>query len=167
MTRSLVVLISGRRMRYLVLVFWPAVAMVGAAFAGKLGGLITSDTGSYVPSSAESTKVLEVQPPFSSPDTRPAIVIYDRPSGPTVGDQAKIAADVTAFGQRKDLDGQVTGPIRAADGSAAQGVAPLDRGRVRAGMETYVRRTAGKPGTFAAGAVRVTAVITVYARPCG
>ncbi len=34
MTRFLVVLIAGRRMRYLVIVFWPAVAMVGAAFAG-------------------------------------------------------------------------------------------------------------------------------------
>ncbi|HEY3259476.1 MAG TPA: hypothetical protein VGJ95_04290 [Pseudonocardiaceae bacterium] len=124
MTRFLVVLIAGRRMRYLGIVFWPAVAMVGAAFAGKLGGLITSDTGSYVPSSAESTKVLEVRPPFSSPDTLPAIVIYDRPSGLTAGDQAKIAADVTAFGHGKHLDGQITGPIRAADGSAAPGVAP-------------------------------------------
>jgi hypothetical protein len=36
---------------------------VGAAFAGKLGGLITSDTGSYVPSSAESTKALEAEHP--------------------------------------------------------------------------------------------------------
>lgn len=121
MTRFLAALIAGRRMRYLVIVF---VAMVGAAFAGKLGGLITSDTSSYVPRSAESNKVLEVQPPFNSPDALPAIVIYDRPSGLTAGDQARITADVTAFGLRKDLDGQVTGPIRAADSSAAQGVVP-------------------------------------------
>ena len=128
MTRSLVGLITGRRTKFLVIVFWLVVAVLAGPLAGKLTDVEKNDAKSWLPGSAESTQALDLQARFTSPNTIPAVVVYERPSGLTEADRAKLASDAQKFGQISDLDGPVVGPIMSNDGQAAQIVVPLNLG---------------------------------------
>ncbi len=128
MTRSVAGLITGRRIKYVIIAFWLVVVALAGPLAGKLTGAEKNDAKSWLPGSAESTKVLDVQSSFTSPNTIPAVIVYERPSGLTAADRAKVAADAQTFGQLKSLDGKVVGPIPSADGKAAQVVVPINLG---------------------------------------
>lgn len=120
--------IAGRRTKYLVLVLWLVAVVVAAGFAGKLGEVQTDDPASTLPASAESTRVLDAQSAFASTKTLPAVVVYERATGLTEADRAKVTADAQAFGRRTDLDGDIVGPTFADDGVAAQIIVPLNLG---------------------------------------
>ncbi|MGN9913694.1 MMPL family transporter [Phytohabitans sp. LJ34] len=128
MTRNVAGLLTGRRTKYLIIVFWLIVVAIAAPLAGKLTSVEDNEAKSWLPGSAESTQVLDKQTAFSSPDALPAVVVYERPSGLTDADKAKVAADVQKFGQLGDLDGQVQGPAFSTDGQAAQIYVPLNLG---------------------------------------
>jgi putative drug exporter of the RND superfamily len=146
MTRSVAGLITGRRIKYVIIVFWLVVVAVAGPLAGKLTGVEKNEPKSWLPGSAESTKALEAQAAFASPNTIPALVIYERSSGLTAADRAKIASDAQAFGQLRELDGKVVGPIPAADGKAAQSIVPLNLGKdgwaKAGGLVASLRQTA-------------------------
>ena len=128
MTRSIVNVITHRWIKYLILLFWLIVVALAAPLAGKLTDAQKNDAKSWLPGSAESTQVLDRQAAFASPDTLPAVIVYERPSGLTPADLAKVGADARTFGQLPDLDGEVVGPVPSADGQAAQIVVPLNLG---------------------------------------
>ncbi len=128
MTKSLSSLITGRRFKYLILLFWLIVVGISAPLAGKLTDAQKNDAKSWLPGSAESTQVLDIQASFASPDTIPAVVVYERPGGLTAADRAAITADAQEYARIPGLDGQVMGPIFAEDGQAAQTVVPLNLG---------------------------------------
>src|SRR5215470_11271965 len=88
---------SGRRSKWAVLVFWLIIVAVLGPLAGKLSGAEKNDAHSWLPGSAESTKVLDLQSRFQSPNIFTGVVVYDRPSGLTSADRAKIAADARQF----------------------------------------------------------------------
>src|SRR5262245_2044620 len=90
-------LITGRRIKYAVLLFWLVLLAVAFPLAGKLMGAEKNEASSWLPGGAESTQVLDKQAAFLSPNTLPAVVIYERPSGLTAADSAKIAEDATSF----------------------------------------------------------------------
>jgi RND superfamily putative drug exporter len=126
--KSVVDVITNRRIKYLILLFWLVVVAVAAPLAGKLTGAQQNDAKSWLPGSAESTQVLDRQAAFASPDTIPAVVVYERPAGLTPADLAAITADAATFRQIPDLDGEVVGPVPAEDGQAAQIIVPLNLG---------------------------------------
>jgi putative drug exporter of the RND superfamily len=128
MSRSVASLVTGRRMKYLIILFWLVVAVVAGPLAGKLQGVEKNDAKSWLPGSAESTQVLDIQSRFTSPNTIPAVVVYERGTGLTATDQAKIAADAQTFGHLADLDGKVVGPVPSKDGQVAQIVVPINLG---------------------------------------
>ncbi len=128
MTRSLAGLIAGRRLKYLIVLFWLVVIAVAGPLAGKLSDAEKNEAKSFLPGSAESIKVLDLQASFTSPDIIPAVVVYERPSGLTDADRAKATADAQTFSRIRELDGKVTGPIPSADGKAMQTIVPLNLG---------------------------------------
>jgi RND superfamily putative drug exporter len=128
MTRSVARAITGRRIKYLVILFWLVVVAAAGPLAGKLTDVQQNDAKSWLPGSAESTQVLDIQSSFTSPDTIPAVVVYERTSGLTGADRAKAAADAQQWARLPDLDGQVQGPFPSQDGQALQTVIPLDLG---------------------------------------
>jgi len=128
MTRSIASVIAGRKLKYVIIVFWLVVVALAGGLAGKLTGVEKNDAKSWLPGSAESTQVLDLQTAFASSNTIPAVLVYERTSGLTDADKAKVAADVSAFNQLPELDGKVTGPIPSSDGQAIQIVVPLDLG---------------------------------------
>ena len=58
-------------------------AGAGLHAGGKLGDVEENDNSAWLPSNAESTRVVERAEKFQPADTLPAIVIYDRPEGVT------------------------------------------------------------------------------------
>src|SRR5439155_13925235 len=73
--------VTGRRIKYLVILFWLVMVAVAGPLAGKLNGVEKNDAKSWLPGSAESTQVLTAEAAFSSPNTLPAVVVYERPAG--------------------------------------------------------------------------------------
>jgi RND superfamily putative drug exporter len=120
--------IVGRRTKYLVLLFWVLLIAAAGPLAGKLSGVEKNDAKSWLPGKAESTVVLDEQKAFRSPNTIEAVVIYERPSGLTPADEAKVTADAAKYAEVGNIDGQISGPVFSDDGQAAEVIVPLDLG---------------------------------------
>ena len=88
-----------RKGKWIVFVFWIAVIAAASPFAGKLNSVQENDNAAFLPDSAESLKVDELQTQFSSSDTIVAVVIYHRDAGLTTEDQAAINADRTEISE--------------------------------------------------------------------
>ena len=120
---------AGRRTKWAVLVFWLIVVAVIGPLAGKLTSAEKNDASAWLPAAAESTKVLDVQSRFQSPNIYAAVVVYDRGSGLTGADKAKAAADVRRFaGVQGVVRSQLAGPIPSADGKAMETIVPVNLG---------------------------------------
>ncbi len=144
-------IVAGRRTKYLVLVFWIAVLAVAAPLAGGLSSAENNDATSWLPAKAESTRVIDLAKRFQSPNQIQAVVVYQRASGLTAADRAKIESDAPRLGAVAHRDGPVTGPAFSGDGQAATVVVPLDLGpegfRLAGGVvDRMTAITRGDPG---------------------
>ncbi|MBV9097595.1 MAG: MMPL family transporter, partial [Frankiaceae bacterium] len=101
--------------------------MLGS-LASKLTGAEKNDFKSWLPGNAESTKVIDEQNAFQSPNRFTAVVVYERPGGLTADDKAKISTDTEKYAHVGSLDGGVAGPMFSADGASAQVLVPLNLG---------------------------------------
>src|ERR1700679_2226470 len=95
--RSIITVASGRRAKWAVVVFWLIIVAVAGPLSGTLTGAEKNDSSASPPAKAESTKVLDLQSQFQSPNIFTAVVVYDRPSGLTSADRAKAAAERARF----------------------------------------------------------------------
>ncbi|MCZ7413810.1 MULTISPECIES: MMPL family transporter [unclassified Streptomyces] len=109
-----------------LLVAWLALGGVVGPAAGKLGEVATNDQTSFLPRSAESTRVLEEQEAFRQDDTVPAIVVWTADDGTVSADQRREAQ--AALASVAEIEG-VTGPASPAlpsdDGEALRGLVQL------------------------------------------
>ena len=120
---------AGSWTKWVVVGFWVAVLVVMFPLSTKLMGAEKNDAKAWLPASAESTKVLDVQSHFQSPNVYPGVVVYLRASGLTAADRAKAAADARKFaGVPGAVPGQVVGPIPSADGRALQTILQVNLG---------------------------------------
>jgi putative drug exporter of the RND superfamily len=127
--RAIIRLPAGRRTKWAVLVFWLIVVAVIGPLAGKLTSAEKNDASAWLPAAAESTKVLDIQSRFQSPNIYAAVVVYDRSSGLTGADKAKAAADARRFaGVHGVVRSQLAGPIPSADGKAMETIVPVNLG---------------------------------------
>ena len=95
--RSVAGVPAGRWSKWAVVAFWLVVVALAGPLAGKLTSAEQNEARNWLPASAESTQVLEMQSRVQSPNVIPAVVVYDRPSGITAADRAQAAADVKEF----------------------------------------------------------------------
>ena len=120
---------AGSWTKWIVVGFWVVVLVLAFPLTKKLNGVEKNDAKSWLPASAESTKVVDVQSHFQSPNVYAGVVVYLRPSGLTAADRAKAAADARGFaGVSGVVPGQVAGPIPSADGKAMQTVVQVNLG---------------------------------------
>jgi RND superfamily putative drug exporter len=127
--RKLAEIPAGSWTKWLVVGFWVVVVAVAYPLSGKLMGAEKNNASAWLPANAESTRVLDVQAHFQSPNTYPGVIVYERASGLTAADRAKAAADARRFaGLPGVVPGQVTGPIPSADGRAMQTVVQVNLG---------------------------------------
>jgi putative drug exporter of the RND superfamily len=97
MSRRFAVAVCGRRIKWIVVVFWVAVMVVGGMGASKLTDVENNEASSWLPGDAESTQVLEASESFSDPDTMATTVVYERDGGITDTDRQQVAEDIEAF----------------------------------------------------------------------
>jgi RND superfamily putative drug exporter len=120
---------SGRRTKWLVLVFWLIVVAALGPLAGKLTNAEKNDASAWLPAKAESTKVVNLQATFQSPNIFTGVIVYSRPSGLTAADRAKAASDARSFaGVSGAVRGQIVGPVVAKDGKAIETIVPVNLG---------------------------------------
>jgi RND superfamily putative drug exporter len=113
---------------------WPALLVLawlvaGGAigpFAGQLAEVQKNDNASFLPASAEATRVNELQRAFTESNVLPAVVVYERSAGITPADLDAVRADAAAFAELPTVAGDVPPPIPSRDGRAVQLIVPLD-----------------------------------------
>src|SRR5215813_8111720 len=112
--RAIVRLPSGRRTKWLILVFWLIVVAALGPLASKLTNAEKNDAQAWLPAKAESTQVLKLQSSFQSPNLFLGVVVYSKPSGITPADTAKAKADMHKFAGVSGVVGpRIQGPIVA------------------------------------------------------
>ena len=103
-----------------LIVVWFALAGIGGPYFGKINQVVSNDQTTFLPESAESTKVNEQIGKFQSSDAIPAIIIFTQDEQPLNDSQiASIASATTAL---KELDGVKEGvspPVVSDDKKAA------------------------------------------------
>ena len=136
----------------LVLV-WLVIGGTLGPYAGKLGDVATNEQSSFLPESAESTRVLEQEEAFEKNQTIPAIVVWTARDGRVSPDQR--AAAQRALASMRNIP-YVTGSpspvVPSKDGAALTGVVQVrsDVGEHSATTVDRIRDTAGQvPGTSA------------------
>ncbi|WP_229697232.1 MMPL family transporter [Streptomyces lasiicapitis] len=124
-------LVCGPRTKWLVLLFWLVALVVAAPLASKLADQQDNTASSWVPRSAESTRVLNTSDGFR-PETMPMVILFAREDGPlTDKDRARIADGVSEIKQLRShfIRGDETrGPAfdkSGANARAAQVYVPL------------------------------------------
>src|SRR5215470_4635544 len=157
--RRLAEIPAGSWTKWVVMGFWVAVIVVALPLAGKLQHAYKNNASSWLPVSAESVKVFNVQSRFQSPNTAPGVVVYYRASGITPADRAKAAADARRFaGIHGVVPGTVAGPILSADGKAMQTLVSVNVGNK--GWNGTVAPVASMRAIAAAGANGLASHIT-------
>ncbi|HEX8768784.1 MAG TPA: MMPL family transporter, partial [Jatrophihabitans sp.] len=98
----------------------------GGSYQGKLPEVEKNDNASYLPGSAESTKVLAEVAKFNRTENVPGFMIFHRPSGLTADDRAAAskAADIVARSPGIDTDA-LTPPQTSSDGTTIAVFTPL------------------------------------------
>ena len=116
------------RTKWFVIALWIVLVAVAAPLAGKLNGAETNDSSAYLPSGAESTRVLALERQLNRSNTVTAVVIYERPTGITAEDRLKAKSDAAAVSGVPGVAGTVSAPIPSADGEALELIVPVSTG---------------------------------------
>jgi putative drug exporter of the RND superfamily len=114
-----------RRGKWVALVGWILLIVLGVSLAGRLDEVQENDASSFLPAEAESVRVLEVQREALGSDAIPAVVLYERPGGLTPDDLAAVAADREQVLAAVTVEGQAPPPIPSEDGESVQLVIPM------------------------------------------
>ena len=114
----------------LVLLVWLGGAGPLGALSGKLTGLQENDNAAFLPDSAESTRVTELQAGFRETPSIPAVLLWEA-DGPidaqTLDAITEKGVEAARTAERADaLADEPSPPIVSEDGAAAQVFLPLD-----------------------------------------
>ena len=112
---------------------WIVAVVVMMPLGAKLADETRDDTASFLPESAESTRVVELlDSRFASEETSQGLIVYQRDGGLTAADKAKIADDAEELEALPDDELPLEAPADAAV-------------RARGRRPTSSRRTARSP----------------------
>jgi RND superfamily putative drug exporter len=109
--RGLASVVTGRRMKWVVLVLWIIAVAALSPLGAKLGDETQDDTVSFLPESAESTEVVRMlDDQFAAGETTQGLLVYENPDGLNEADKAKIRDDAIQI-QIARQDGQPEVPL--------------------------------------------------------
>jgi putative drug exporter of the RND superfamily len=111
----------------LLILAWVGIAGVGGPYFGKVDEVSSNDQTSYLPASADATRVAQLRADFAGNDAIPAIVLYVRSSGLTTDDLSRISDAATSFSGIDGVTGDVSPAIPSEDKKAAEVFVPIGR----------------------------------------
>ena len=102
------------------IVVWIALAGVGGPYFGKISQVASNDQSTFLPASAESTKVNEQIGKFQNSDTIPAIFVFSNNDHPLSTEQIdSIKQATTSLKSLEGVKGEISPPVIADDNKAA------------------------------------------------
>jgi RND superfamily putative drug exporter len=125
----------------ILVVIWLGVSGLGGPTFGKISDVVNNDQASYLPASAESTRVQSDLKKFFPSDTVPALVVYARSAGVTAEDTRSVAERVDVLGGLDGV-GAVAGPIPSSDGKALEIFVPVNSSADAKAVIAEVRKVA-------------------------
>jgi RND superfamily putative drug exporter len=165
----------------LLVLLWVVGGSIGGPFFGKVDEVATNDQSSFLPQSADATRVSERLADFAGSDTIPAIVVAATADGSALTDD-QVATLQTLAGDVAALDGvagEASPPVVSDDGQAAQIFVPIDSsGEVRevveavreavaasvpAGVDAWVTGPAGFTADLVKGFLGIDGLLLVVA----
>jgi putative drug exporter of the RND superfamily len=162
----------------LLVLVWLVGGSVGGPYFGRVSEVATNDQSSFLPASADATKVSERLTDFTGGDEIPAVVVAAA-SDPLDETQLAALGELgTAISQLEGV-GEVSPPIPSEDGLAVQVFVPIDasgevrdiveeiRGLVQqdlpAGVEAWVTGPAGFTADLAEGFLGIDGLLLIVA----
>jgi putative drug exporter of the RND superfamily len=139
--RSIFTVAAGRRSKWVVLLIWVIGIFIAAGPAQlptKFADAENNESTSFLPGDAESTKTLTATEELQGGELAPAAIVYERKSGLTPADFAKIREDVATMTTKRFPGVIPDGATAAAGGKAGSasqgpategGQAPADAGQ--------------------------------------
>ncbi|MEV7213619.1 MMPL family transporter [Kitasatospora cineracea] len=157
---------AARRLRFLLplalLLVWLALGGALGPFAGRLGEVSTNDGAAFLPRSAESTRVAQLEKDFRTGSALPVVLVWEARSG-QVDDALRAGAGraLAAAAQVPGTTGQPSPLLPSEDGTALEAVVQL---RADLGPDTKVavaaiRDAAGQVPGATAGVAGPAAVL--------
>ncbi|MFE9564820.1 MMPL family transporter [Streptomyces sp. NPDC006487] len=117
--------VAGRRSKWVVLVLWFLLMGIGGSLAAGLADVQDNDPETWLPSSAQSTKAVQLaEQYFADKDSSSAVIVYAREGGLTPADLSKIDADRALLGDKVAV-GEVSPAVVSEDKVAAFVSVPL------------------------------------------
>lgn len=110
----------------IVVLVWLGLAGVGGPYFGKIDEVSSNDLSTFLPSSAESTRVKEILEKFQNSDTIPVMVVFESNAEVTDVQKADIETARAAMQDTGVAKGEVSASVVSDDGKAAFVVIPLD-----------------------------------------
>ncbi|UVS79177.1 MMPL family transporter [Actinokineospora sp. UTMC 2448] len=123
-----------------VLVAWLALGSLAGPFAGRLAEVSENDAAGFLPASAESTQVAELQRLFSDRQGIPAVVVAQRADGLTAADRDHL----TRAADKASALGEVSPVLPSDDGAAARVIVALTPAQEPAESVAALRKAVGE-----------------------
>ncbi|MDQ2624608.1 MAG: MMPL family transporter, partial [Actinomycetota bacterium] len=109
-----------------LILVWLTLAGLGGPLFGKVDEVSSNDPAAYLPTSAEATKVQDLQGEFSDAEGIPAIVVFVGEQALSESELDQIGSAMAAVAEIPGVEGEVSPPIGSQDGLAAQAFVPID-----------------------------------------
>jgi RND superfamily putative drug exporter len=139
-----------------IALLWLGLAGPLGSSSGKLAEVSENDSAVFLPDSAESTRVTELQAGFRTERTLPVILLWESQDGALDGAALaevgrRLGDAVTVADEAGALAGEASPPVPSQDGQAVQAVLPFspDLGDTLGEVVTELRALPGVDGTTA------------------
>ncbi|WP_194396031.1 MMPL family transporter [Microbacterium atlanticum] len=105
---------------------WLAAGSVGGPYFGKVDEVSSNDRSTFLPESADATKVNERLADFLGEESIPAVVVVTGDGELSEDDVAEVQSVVEEVAQLDAVAGEVSPPVPSEDGEAVQVFVPID-----------------------------------------
>ena len=162
-----------------LVLLWLIGGAIGGPLFGRVSEVATNDQSAYLPSSAEATKVQDRLTDFTGSEAIPAVIVVTGDGALTEPQRTALSSLADDLGELPEVEGQVSPPILAEDGEAAEIIVPLRSGGSTAdavaalraaidnglptGLRALVTGPAGAIADLAAGFLGIDGILLVVA----
>ena len=109
----------------LLVITWLVIGSVAGPYSGRLAEVQENDAATFLPASAESTQVQELQARFNPSESIPVVIVYEFPGPFPPEALGAVSSDIEELSQIPGVESEITGPIPSEDGEAITVIADI------------------------------------------